>query len=83
MKTQYYFFYGEHCGACKEIKPLINKFSLSNDVRYLEDNGQNEEIYDSFNIQYLPTLILASEDFSTYSKFEGEKQIKNYLINKI
>lgn len=83
MKTRYYFFYGEHCGACKEVKPLIDKFSLSNDVCPLEDNEQNREAYELFNIEYLPTLILISEDFPTGKKFEGKKQVTNYLTNKI
>ena len=73
------FFYGNHCGACQQIKPLIKRFEKTNNVIWMEDNEENSDIFDKLDIEFLPTMIIVGENEEILEKLSGGRSIEEYI----
>lgn len=75
------FFSSDSCGACQEIKPLVEefakqnkKFIYSNIIEGSEDSDKMEKFC---NIEFYPTLIML--EGTEIKKYIGKNQIKSII----
>jgi thioredoxin 1 len=57
-------FFAAWCGPCRMLEPVLNEFSLDNNVLQV-DIDQFDEITASFDIMSVPTLIVFKEGKKT------------------
>jgi thiol-disulfide isomerase/thioredoxin len=70
------FFYNDECGKCAKLKPLINEFSETLNIKMV-NTYEEELITESYDIEWVPTLVI--EDKNGKHKFEGVDEIKDTL----
>jgi thiol-disulfide isomerase/thioredoxin len=75
------FFSSDSCGACQEVKPLIeafakqnSKFVYSNVTEGSEDSDKMEKFC---SIEFYPTLIML--EGTEVKRYVGKNQIKSIL----
>jgi len=70
----YLYFYSPTCPTCRRIKPLLSilKYPI-----HPIDGDRYEEILDTFEIEYYPSLLEVNKnDITLYS---GSKSIRNLI----
>lgn len=78
------YFGASWCGACKKLKPVIQKITKNEGIELIEYMAENDtDIFREYNVSALPTLIVMDKDgevgrLSGLAKIEDIKE----LINK-
>ena len=81
-KDVIFFFNSNSCGACSDIKPLVEEFaknktkSLFMDV--VEGTPDSEYLEKYCGIEFYPTLILL-ESSGVLKRYVGKNQIKSII----
>ena len=80
MNHQYILFYSSTCGPCEDIRPLIKEFSKTHTITQIEDNDDNDIFFDTWNVNYLPTLLVLTENTQEIIKtITGVDSIEKYI----
>ena len=75
------FFSSDSCGACQEIKPLIEQFDKQN-TKFIysninEESKDSEQMEKFCKVEFYPTLILL--EGTEVKRYVGKNQIKTIL----
>jgi len=76
MKPKLTYFYSDICPKCSELEPLVKELEQLFEITYV-DTYEDNLLTESNNIEWIPTFVL--EDKDGKHKFEGAKQIKEFL----
>jgi hypothetical protein len=75
------FFNADYCDACHQTYPIMEQIKeLKSDYQYYDldvDDADNDEISELLKIDYMPTLIILSED--KLRRYDGRREIIKYL----
>ena len=81
-KDVIFFFNSNSCGACSEIKPLVEQFTKSKTksvfMDVVEGTLDSEYLEKFCGIEFYPTLILL-ESSGALKRYVGKNQIKNII----
>ena len=81
-KDVIFFFNSNSCGACSEIKPLVEQFAKSKTksvfMDVVEGTLDSEYLEKFCGIEFYPTLILL-ESSGVLKRYVGKNQIKNII----
>ena len=77
------FFYGNYCGSCYKIKPLIKEFEQTTKIYWIEDTSENQSLMEGLNIEYLPSMVVADKNNNIIELLSGGKAVENYIKQKI
>ena len=81
-KDVIFFFNSDSCGACSEVKPLVEQFaknkskSLFMDVK--EGTPNSEYLEKICGVEFYPTLILLDSS-GTLKRYVGKNQIQSHI----
>jgi thiol-disulfide isomerase/thioredoxin len=75
------FFSSNRCGACQEVKPLIEQFIKQN-TKFIysnitEESEDSEQIEKFCKVEFYPTLIML--EGTKVIRYVGKNQIKTIL----
>tara|TARA_Y100000034_G_scaffold127791_1_gene181262 strand:+ start:1455 stop:1763 length:309 start_codon:yes stop_codon:yes gene_type:complete len=71
------YFYNKSCEHCGRLKPKIKLLESKNPQNFfLFNTYKDEEISESFQIEYIPTLIIVENKEIT--KLEGYEQVEQF-----
>jgi thiol-disulfide isomerase/thioredoxin len=75
------FFSSKGCGACKEVKPLVEQFAKSKKKfvysNIVEGNEGASDLENFCKIEFYPTLLIL--EGAEIKKYVGAKQIKSII----
>lgn len=81
-KDVIFFFNSDSCGACSEVKPLVEQFAKSKNkslfMDIVEGTPDSEYLEKFCSIEFYPTLILL-ESSGTLKRYVGKNQIKSII----
>lgn len=81
-KDVIFFFNSDSCGACSEVKPLVEQFAKTKSKSLfmnVTEGDPNSEYLEKFcGIEFYPTLILL-ESSGTLKRYVGKNQIKSII----
>ena len=81
-KDVIFFFNSNSCGACSEVKPLIEQFAKTKNkslyMNVTEGDPDSEYLEKFCNVEFYPTLILL-ESSGTLKRSVGKNQIKSII----
>ena len=81
-KDVIFFFNSNSCGACSEVKPLIEQFAKTKNkslyMNVTEGDPDSEYLEKFCNVEFYPTLILL-ESSGTFKRYVGKNQIKSII----
>ena len=81
-KDVIFFFNSNTCGACSEIKPLIEQFAKTKNkslyMNITEGDPDSEYLEKFCGIEFYPTLILL-ESSGALKRYVGKNQIKSII----
>ena len=81
-KDVIFFFNSNSCGACSEIKPLVEQFAKTKNkslfMNIVEGAPDSEYLEKFCGIEFYPTLILL-EPSGTLKRYVGKNQIKSII----
>ena len=81
-KDVIFFFNSNSCGACSEVKPLIEQFAKTKNkslyMNVTEGDHDSEYLEKFCNVEFYPTLILL-ESSGTLKRYVGKNQIKSII----
>ena len=81
-KDVIFFFNSDSCGACSEIKPLVEQFAKTKSkslfMNITEGTPDSEYLEKFCGVEFYPTLIFL-DPLGTLKRYVGKNQIKNYI----
>ena len=81
-KDVIFFFNSNTCGACSEVKPLIEQFAKTKNkslyMNITEGDPDSEYLEKFCGIEFYPTLILL-ESSGALKRYVGKNQIKSII----
>jgi thiol-disulfide isomerase/thioredoxin len=81
-KDVIFFFNSNSCGACSEVKPLIEQFAKTKNkslyMNVTEGDPDSEYLEKFCNVEFYPTLILL-ESSGALKRYVGKNQIKSNI----
>jgi thiol-disulfide isomerase/thioredoxin len=81
-KDVIFFFNSNSCGACSEVKSLIEQFAKTKNksvyMNVTEGDPDSEYLEKFCNVEFYPTLILL-ESSGTLKRYVGKNQIKSNI----
>jgi thiol-disulfide isomerase/thioredoxin len=76
MKPTITYFYGQGCGVCRSIQPLIDEVKEPLNLKIV-NTYEDTLLTEQYDIEYIPALII--EDENGVHHFEGAYEIKKVL----
>ncbi len=78
-----YYFYGDYCGACKKIRPMINQLADEFSYKYIfkpidVQNPDNYQLCTDFNFNTIPSIYLVDKSNKRNKKLRYSLDIKYY-----
>jgi thiol-disulfide isomerase/thioredoxin len=76
MKSTITYFYGQGCGVCRSIQPLIDEVKEPLNLKIV-NTYEDTLLTEQYDIEYIPALVI--EDENGVHHFEGAYEIKKVL----
>jgi thiol-disulfide isomerase/thioredoxin len=72
--------YKEWCPYCRQVKPILQKYSEKGGVVYLMDGeiGNNGEIFEKLGVTTVPDIRLLQEDKTLGKKHDDDRTVESF-----
>jgi len=82
-KHIFYYFYGDYCGACKKIKPIIYQVADEFDYKYIfkpvnTEDPRNYELCRDFSFNFIPSVYLVDKANKRHKKLNYSFDVNYY-----